>query len=477
MRLHELLTRGATDAPALIHPLPPLELASDSPVMGGRSEASSAGWTFGELADEVARVVAVVGERTAPGDRIALVGRNRPSYVAALYGIPAAGRVAVPLNQRLAPAELDAQARRVGAALTVDDWGAWEAEVASAPPAEPVAGTEDDPAWILFTSGTTGTPKGAVLTHRSLLAAVRGANAARPVAGDDVYLYCFPLCHVAAYNVLCLHAEGRPVVLMAGFDAAELPRQVRAHGVTTMSLAPTMLAMLLDDPSFDPSTFAGVRQVAYGASSMSPDLFQRATETLGIGFAQGYGMTELSGNAVFLDEEGHRTRPRAAGRPSPEVDVRLAPDGEILLRGPQVMAGYWDEPEATAATIVDGWLHTGDLGEIDEDGYVHVVDRSKDIVISGGENVSSREVEDVLSTHPAVRQVAVVGVPDDRWGEAVCAVVVARAPVTLEELVDHTRGVLGGFKQPRRLVLVDELPTNAGGKVLKRVLREQLAHG
>ncbi len=180
MRLHELLTRGATDAPALIHPLPPLELASDSPVMGGRSEASSAGWTFGELADEVARVVAVVGERTAPGDRIALVGRNRPSYVAALYGIPAAGRVAVPLNQRLAPAELDAQARRVGAALTVDDWGAWEAEVASAPPAEPVAGTEDDPAWILFTSGTTGTPKGAVLTHRSLLAAVGGRTRPDP---------------------------------------------------------------------------------------------------------------------------------------------------------------------------------------------------------------------------------------------------------------------------------------------------------
>jgi fatty-acyl-CoA synthase len=141
------------------------------------------------------------------------------------------------------------------------------------------------------------------------------------------------------------------------------------------------------------------------------------------------------------------------------------------------MAGYWDDPEATAATIVDGWLHTGDLGEIDEDGYLHVVDRSKDIVISGGENVSSREVEDVLSTHPAVHQVAVVGVPDDRWGEAVCAVVVPRGEVTLDDLVAHTRGVLGGFKQPRRLVLVDELPTNAGGKVLKRELREQLAHG
>jgi acyl-CoA synthetase (AMP-forming)/AMP-acid ligase II len=210
---------------------------------------------------------------------------------------------------------------------------------------------------------------------------------------------------------------------------------------------------------------------------MSPDLYQRATEALGIGFAQGYGMTELSGNAVFLDEEGHRQRLRAAGRPSPEVELRLADDGEILVRGPQVMAGYWDDPEATAATIVDGWLHTGDLGELDDEGYLSVVDRSKDIVVTGGENVSSREVEDVLSTHPAVRQVAVVGVPDDRWGEAVCAVVVPDGDVTLDDLVAHTRGVLGGFKQPRRLVLVDALPTNAGGKVLKRELREQLAHG
>jgi acyl-CoA synthetase (AMP-forming)/AMP-acid ligase II len=471
VHLHDLLTRAPADAPALISPV----LAPD-PVRG-RRQSGARTWTFGELADEVARVAAIVQARTGPGDRICLVGRNRPSYVTALYGIPAAGRIAVPLNQRLAPAELTEQAARVGAAFTIEDWDAWEADVAGATPVDPVDNPEDDPAWILFTSGTTGTPKGAVLTHGSLRAAVQGSNAARPIAEDDVYLYCFPLCHVAAYNVLSLHAEGRPVVLMAGFDAAALPRLVLAHHVTSMSLAPTMLAMLLDDPGFDPSTFAGVRQVAYGASSMSPDLFRRAVDALGVDIVQGYGMTELSGNAVFLDSDGHRTHPRAAGKPSPEVEVRLADDGEILVRAPQVIAGYWDEPEATAATIVDGWLHTGDLGEIDDDGYLSVVDRSKDIVVTGGENVSSREVEDVLSTHPAVRQVAVVGVPDERWGEAVCAVVVPRDAVTLDDLVAHTRGVLGGFKQPRRLVLVDELPTNAGGKVLKRELREQLAHG
>ncbi len=469
--LADLLTAAPPEAPAL--------------AFGGQT------WTFGELADDVARVATLVASRTASGDRVALVGRNRPAFVSALYGIPRAGRVAVPLNQRLAPAELEAQVDRVGATLVIGDlpgavpWAEWEAEVAASAPDPDLPGpAPEDPAWILFTSGTTGSPKGAVLTQTSLLAAVEGANAARPVADDDVYLFCFPLCHVAAYNVACLHARGRPVVLLEGFTVDDLPRAVARHGVTTLSLAPTMLAMLLDDPGFDFAAFASLRQVAYGASAMAPDLLRRGTETLGVGFAQGYGMTELSGNTVFLDEAGHRSaltdRPhllRAAGRPSPLAEVRIAPDGQILVRGPQVMAGYWDEPEATAATIVDGWLHTGDLGEIDDEGYLYVVDRAKDIVVTGGENVSSREVEDILSTHPAVGQVAVVGVPDERWGEAVCAVVVPRngASVTLEDLVDHTRGVLGGFKQPRRLVLVDELPTNASGKVLKRDLRAQVA--
>jgi acyl-CoA synthetase (AMP-forming)/AMP-acid ligase II len=469
--LADLLTGPPAEAPAL--------------VFGDRT------WSFGQLAADVARVATLVASRSEPGDRVALVGRNRPAYLAALYGIPRAGRVAVPLNQRLAPAELEAQVARAGATLVIGDlsdavpWADWEAALAATAPDPGLPRcAPDGPAWILFTSGTTGSPKGAVLTQASLLAAVDGANAARPVADDDVYLFCFPLCHVAAYNVACLHARGRPVVLMEGFDAEALPPVVARHGVTCLSLAPTMLAMLLDEPGFDPAPFGSLRQVAYGASPMSPDLLRRATKALGVGFAQGYGMTELSGNAVFLDEDGHRSalsdRPhllRAAGRPSPVVEVRIAEDGEILVRGPQVMAGYWDDPEATAAAIVDGWLHTGDLGEIDEDGYVYVVDRAKDIVVTGGENVSSREVEDVLASHPAVGRVAVIGVPDGRWGEVVCAVVVPRngASVTLEELVAHTRGVLGGFKQPRRLVLVDALPVNTSGKVLKRDLREQVS--
>lgn len=451
-------------------------------------------WSFGRLAAEIDRVAAAVARLSDPGDRIAVVGRNRAEYVALLYGIPTAGRIAVPLNQRLAPVEQQAQLARAGAALLVGDdpggptpavaWSDWEAWLDDGPPPTPGPRPDpDDGAWLLFTSGTTGAAKGAVLTHRSLLTAVAGANAARPVAPDDVYLFPFPLCHVAAYNVVCQHRQGRPLVLMAGFDAVGLQDECRRHAVTALSLAPTMLAMLLDHDGFDPEALATVRQIAYGASAMPPALLARAVDALGVGFAQGYGMTELSGNAVFLDEAGHRAALgdaphllRAAGRPSPLAEVRIA-DGEILVRGGQVMAGYWEDPEATARVLVDGWLHTGDLGRIDDDGYLYVVDRAKDIVVTGGENVASREVEDVLSTHPAVAQVAVVGVPDDRWGEAVCAVVVPRAGATvdLEGLVAHTRGVLAGFKQPRRLVVVDALPVNASGKVLKRDLRDQVA--
>ncbi|HEY5886864.1 MAG TPA: AMP-binding protein [Acidimicrobiales bacterium] len=456
-------------------------------------------WSFARLTAEIDRVATAVTVRTDAGDRVGLVGRNRLAYVAALYGIPAAGRIAVPLNHRLAPAEIAAQAEYAGTTVVIGDrgddgldgavpWAEWSTEVAASPPSALRGGpAPDDPAWILFTSGTTGRAKGAVLTHRSLLAAVEGANAARPVADDDVYGFCFSLCHVAAYNVFCLHAAGRPVVITEGFDPAELARVGEREPVTTVSLAPTMLAMLLDhlrdDAGAGRNPFATLRQLAYGASSMAPELLRRGAETLGVGFAQGYGMTELSGNAVFLDAEAHRSaltdRPhllRAAGKPSPVVKVRIAGDGEILVRGPQVMAGYWDDPEATAATIVNGWLHTGDFGEIDAEGYLYVVDRAKDIVVTGGENVSSREVEEVLADHPGVATVAVIGVPDERWGEAVCAVIVPvpSAEPSLEDLVAFTRGRLGGFKQPRRLVLVSGLPVNAAGKVLKRELRAEV---
>lgn len=477
------------------------------------------------LADAVARVARLVAARVPRGGRVAAVGANHPGWVALYYGVPAAGRVLVPLNHRLAPAELAAQLGRSGAVWVVGDddqldrlahagveptllsgWEALEADVpdasalgaATAPVPAPTPGVPHDPAWLLFTSGTTGAPKGATLTHASLLAAVAASAGARPVDPDDTYLFCFPLCHVAGYNVLHRHAHRRPVVLAERFEPASFCALVADHGVTSTSLAATMLASLCDHLEAHPaerSSLGTLRVVAYGAAPMPVALLRRAYDLMGVDFTQGYGMTELSGNAVFLDAAAHRrglegeeSLLSAAGWAAPGVDVRIGdPDGggvlgvgevgEVQVRAPQVMAGYWDDPLTTAATIRDGWLGTGDLGTLDATGLLRIVDRAKDIIITGGENVSSREVEDAVLASGAVAAVAVVGVADPTWGENVCAVVVARPGqrVDPDALVASVRQRLAGFKSPRHVVVVDALPTNAAGKVVKAEVRSWLA--
>ena len=497
-------------------------------------------WTFADLHERVVSMSEGLAGRTSPGDRVLVVADNTPAVVTALYAVPRAGAVATFANTRHTPRELlelvaatdptvvlgtaeqldrllpelgdrssvrtvvcldgphagaDERARRAlgladpsAVAATAPDLGARPA---------PVAIDVDDLAWLIHTSGTTGRAKGARLTHRSLLAAVTNTAIARPMADDDVYLFPFPLFHVAAYNVLHSHLRRCPVVLLPRFDAATVLELVPRERVTTCSLAPTMLAMLLDHPGRADHDLGSLRQISYGASAMPLDLLHRVGRELPhCGLAQGYGMTELSGNAVFLDPDAHRRAATdvphllaAAGRPGPLVELRIAHDdgraveagavGEILVRGDQVCDGYWEAPEASAAARVEGWFRTGDLGRIDDEGYLYVVDRKKDIIISGGENVASREVEDVVSTHPLVSQVAVVGVADPVWGERVCAVVVANGSgeVDPDEVVAWTDGRLAGFKRPRRVVVVDALPVNASGKVDKAQVRAALAEG
>jgi acyl-CoA synthetase (AMP-forming)/AMP-acid ligase II len=251
-----------------------------------------------------------------------------------------------------------------------------------------------------------------------------------------------------------------------------------------------MIAMLLDDPRTAGADFSTVRSIGYGASAIPAVVLRRAIERFGCDFAQGYGMTELAGNAVFLDAEAHRRGlagdPHlltAAGRPGPLLGLRIVDEsgadvapgtvGEIAVRGPQVTSGYWRDPVSTASSTRDGWFLTGDLGRRDAEGFLYVVDRKKDIVVTGGENVSSREVEDVLHMHHAVREAAVVGEPDPRWGENVCAFVALRAGAAVgeAELVEFVRARLAGYKRPKRVVFLDELPKNASGKVAKVELR------
>lgn len=506
--------------------------------------------TVAQLADLADAQSQTVAAHTPPGSRVAIHAANSASFVAALYAIPAAGRVLVPLNTRLTDAECVAQLERANVELLLGDpidgfTGSTAAlertashdKCGPADPPRPTHGvrapTPEDTAWIIFTSGSTGTPKGVLVTHASLAAAVATTAAARPLGDDEVYLYPFPLFHIAAYNVIHAHTRRRPVVLPSRFDPHRIIELCHTHRVTAMSVAATMLRMLLDALADgpDPGPPPTLRTIAYGAAPMSETLLREADEILACDFAQGYGSTELSGNAVFLGPAQHRrglageTRfLTAAGYPGPGVDVRIAAptvsapanvgmkrahdaqniptfdegsgesgeSGEILIRGAQVCAGYLDDPGATAAAITGGWLHTGDIGTVDDDGLVHIVDRAKDIVVTGGENVASREVEDRLRTHAQVADVAVVGLPDPRWGEAVSAVVVLRAdaattaapqpidgivdadPTIAEELRRHVTASLAGYKKPRNVFIANALPLNANGKVDKVALRRLL---
>jgi acyl-CoA synthetase (AMP-forming)/AMP-acid ligase II len=467
--------------------------------------------TYSSLHNRVQSLAARLASMGRAGDRVAVLAWNCPEFVELIYAVPASGRILVPLNARLAPAELVYQLQSAGVTtlfadtqllqallqqpgLSADmtiidlqaDYGQWldNGPVAALPATDP-----DDPVWILYTSGSTGRPKGAVLTHRSFMAGLRSAALGRPVAASDTYLYPFPLFHVAAHNVLLQHQYGAAVVLTRTFDPGETLQACRELQVTTLSLAPTMIAMLLDHPQFSPADLRSVRTIGYGASAMPQSVLKRLLAETAVGLCQSYGMTELSGSAAFLTVEDHRlaagSRPellQSVGKPLPTVEIRLLGDngkqhvtgesGEIVVRAPQCMRGYWQQGEATSRAIVDGWLHTGDIGRFDDEGYLYIVDRKKDMIISGGENVASREVEEVMRSHPAVKDCAVIGIADAKWGELICALVQLESEVSDQQLSEHCRLLLAAYKTPKRWLRVNSLPVNAAGKIDKPALRE-----
>lgn len=482
--------------------------------------------TFGELGRRAACLAdALRREGLARQDRVALLAQNCAEAIEISNAASLAGYIYVPLNFRLAAPELAAViedcAPRVifcepqyratlaaaleGAAVTpmVVPLGAGSAEAPAyeaflmqgddVPPRDGVS--EDDVAYLIYTSGSTGRPKGVMLSHRGQVASARQLALTGGVRPDSRLLVTMPLFHVGGTNqsLAYLH-QGGSVVLHRRFDPRALLEDLARYRVTGLHLAPVMLRAVLDAPELDAFDLSSIETIKYASSPMPLPTLKRAIEKFGPILVQYYGLTETAGIVTALVKHEHVLAPdgeaprhlASAGKPHALCDVAIrrtdgsaAPSGEpgrIFVRTPAVMLGYWNNAPATEEALKNGWLATGDIGFLDDDSYLYVVDREKDMVVSGGENIYSREVEEALLTHPSVAEAAVIGVPDARWGEAVAAFVVLRTdhPAPTEaELIEHCRARIASYKKPRRVAFCAALPRVQGtGKIDKQALRK-----
>ena len=475
---------------------------------------------YAEVLDRVSRLASgLIAMGASSGDRIGILALNSDAYYEAYYAILWAGCIVVPFNTRWAIAEhlaalADCEPRMLlvdqhfvkaveempaavrGHTIYIDEArGRHEAEavIKHSSPVADHSGRDDQPAAIFYTGGTTGRSKGVVLSHDNLIDNFLAASALEPCPRESSYLHAAPMFHLAdAFMVFGVTLIAGTHVFVPRFEPAQVVNAIETHQVNALLLVPTMIG-LLDQYLRDISrTLDRVYRVAYGASPISEALMLRALEMFpNARIVQLYGQTELSPVATLLTHENHvgskgqSRRLRSAGRAIPGVELRIVTSqletlpsgeiGEILVRGPNVMLGYWRKPELTAETIVDGWVRTGDAGYIDPEGFLFLVDRVKDMIVSGGENVYSAEVENALAQHPAVLECAVIGVPDERWGERVHAVLRFRpgTAATEEELAAHCATLIASYKRPRSFDVRNEpLPLSAAGKILKLELRK-----
>ena len=493
----------------------------DDELISYEGKSISAG-EAGRLVDRM--VASIESSAPQPGSRVAVIAKNSPELLLLFFASAKAGRVLVPINYRLAPEEWafiveDAETeiliaepefteqidnsslgaagslRRVALGEAGPGWESWKAWLDSgrAPRGERTWVSPDSPVYQMYTSGTTGRPKGAVISHSAVLANIVQEGPVFDLQAKDRALVATPLFHAAgsilAFSTL---ATDGSVVIHREFDAARVVDSLDSQWIAVTLLVPAMIQFCLDVPGVAERGFESLRRIAYGASPISSTTLRDAMGAFSCEFAQGYGLTEATSLVTALLPEDHEraldSRPElleSCGRAAVGTEVRIVDEdgrplppgeiGEILVRGPQVFLEYWKRPEETGRVRRDGWLWTGDGGYIDEEGYLFLKDRIKDMIISGGENVYPREIEDVLFSHPAVSDVSVVGVPDDRWGEVALACVVRGGDDEVDEhsLIEFCKGKLAGFKRPRRIEFVAELPRNAAGKVLKRELRER----
>ncbi len=450
------------------------------------------------------------------GDVVGLLSYNNIEFLATIFAANYLGAIAMPINWRLAAPELrfileHSQARALvcddalvelaneatsdlhgdllRVCISTEDFADWERfadlGAASAPPARAqVQG--DDLHRLMYTSGTTGRPKGVMLTHANLAWKNYAHITEFGFTAGDVGLACGPLYHVGALDLITttMIAVGATTIIPRAFDAESVVDEIERSRVTSVWTAPAMVRAILDVPGIEERDLSSVRLIIAGGEKMPIPYIERLRGAFpSAWFADAYGLTETVSGDTFLDRESTLSKLGSVGRPCQYVEVDIWDEhgasvppgerGEVVLRGPKVFKGYWRDPDATRAAFAGGWFHTGDIGLKDDDGYLYIVDRLKDMIVSGGENIASSEVERVLYEHESVVEVAVVGRPDDRWGEVPVAYVVlsSAATTTPEELIEHCRQQLARFKVPKEVMLVDALPRNPSGKVLKRELR------
>lgn len=482
--------------------------------------------TYAELDRQSNRIAnALRAEGVGPGSRVAILAKNSDDFFKILFGAVKARAVLVPVNFRLAPpevafvvndataevlfvdeahaglvAEIEGELKTVKKIVhldrTRDGWAAYGPWREAAPDTDPdIEVLAEDVAIQMYTSGTTGLPKGAQITHGSFIYAIDIASRTMGQWSDkDVNLVCMPLFHIAGseWGTIGLYNGARDIILPE-VDAGQILHLISTERVTKVLFVPAVILFMLQHPTCGDTDFASLELVVYGASPIPLDLLAQAVGTLKCDFAQVYGLTETMGAITYLPPSDHdpdgSPRMKSCGYPMEGVEIRIVDAdgaeceagvvGEIACRTRQNMKGYWNQPDATARSIRDGWFYSGDAGYVDEAGYVYIHDRIKDMIVSGGENVYPAEVESALFKHDDIADVAVIGVPDDRWGEAVKAIVVRKegSAVTEADIQDFARAHIAGYKVPKSVDFVDALPRNPSGKILKRELRSPYWEG
>ena len=472
--------------------------------------------TYEGMAGWSARLAAGLAQRGVGfGDVVALLSYNSNAFLATIFAANSLGAVAMPINWRLAAPELryvleHSQARvlvcgadlieladeatkdlQTGLALvciSTENHEGWErfSDLETEPLPRRARVRAEDIHRLMYTSGTTGRPKGVMITHSNLAWKNVAHMTEFGFTASDVGLACGPLYHVGALDLVTttMIAVGATTIIHSAFDAANVVDEIERSRVTVVWMAPAMLRAVLDQPNIHERDLSSVRVIIAGGEQLPIPYIERLQRAFPSAWlADAYGLTETVSGDTFLDREGARSKLGSVGRACLYLELDIWDEqgsslpagerGEVVLRGPKVFKGYWKDPEATTAAFRGGWFHTGDIGIKDEEGYVYIVDRLKDMIVSGGENIASSEVERVLHEHAAVLEVAVIGRPDERWGEVPVACVVLRAGATAtpDELIEHCRGQLAKFKVPKDVTFVDALPRNPSGKVLKRELR------